>query len=191
MIDIERFRRMPMPVQSPDEWLYFMEFMSAYFENREISRPVVVEIGIQSNLQKAFYKAFIGMDAEHIGIDISDKYSNPDILGDAIAVETFDALCKKLADRNINLLFIDAGQKHEEVKGYFDLYSPLVSDIVVLHPILTTINHPGGTKRAWESIWHNQKDKWNFITIFSQVGPEDGCWKYQYGTGILIKRHDK
>lgn len=188
MIDIECFRRMPMPVQSPDEWLYFFEFIQAYFQNRGIEDPVIVEIGVQSNIQKMYYERYLGLDGEHIGIDISDKYSMPDILGDALSPEIYETLCKKLAGRKISLLFIDAGQNYEEVRGYLKMYAPLVSDIIVLHPILTTINHPDGTKRAWESIWHNQKDKWNFITIFSLVGPEDPCTRYQYGTGILIRR---
>jgi hypothetical protein len=74
MIDIHKFDAMPMPVQSPQEWLYFIEFIQAHFQNLYPSPkiPVIVEIGIQSNLQKAFYEEFIG--AEHIGIDISGKY---------------------------------------------------------------------------------------------------------------------
>jgi hypothetical protein len=188
MIDIERFRKMPMPVQSPDEWLYFMEFIRAYFDDRGIGAPVVVEIGIQSNLQKAFYERYLGIDGEHIGIDVSDQYSKPDILGDAIALETYNALCAKLAGRKISLLFLDASQRYEDVKAYFEMYEPLVSDIIVLHPILTTTNHPDGTRRIWESIWNKQKDKWDFITIYSQVGADHPCARYQFGTGLLIRR---
>lgn len=189
MIDMDIFRTLSMPVQSPDEWLYYLEFVRTYFLNREISNPIIVEIGIQSNLQKPFYLWLLG--AEHIGIDISDRYSKPDILGDALAPETYDALCARLVGRQINLLFIDASQKYEDVRSYFRLYAPLVSDIVVLHPIMTTAAHPDGTRRLWQELFADRRKDYNFITIYSHVGKDDPCHRYQYGTGFLIKRRSR
>jgi len=186
MIDIDKFFRLPWPVQSRGEWLHLFEFLQSYFGNRGIDHPVVVEIGIQSNLQKRFYRDYLG--AEHIGIDIADKYSRPDILGDALRIEAFNALCERLADGGINLLFLDAGQSYGAVSSYFKIYEPLVKDIIILHPILTTPAHPDGTKLFWQNLFDKEKEKYEFITFYSHVGPEDPCFRYQYGTGLLIKR---
>ena len=66
------------------EWRYFLEFVDSYFKTRNISNPIIVEIGIFLNAQKAFYEELLGV--EHIGIDISAD-SRPDIVGDSHSLE--------------------------------------------------------------------------------------------------------
>ena len=65
--------------QEPTEWEIFLEFCSAWLKKQKIKEPVVVELGILNNRQKAFYEQLF--DAKHIGIDISSERSIPDILG--------------------------------------------------------------------------------------------------------------
>jgi hypothetical protein len=52
--------------QREEEWRQFLEVAGAYFENRGIAHPVVVEVGTAQGKQKRFYQELMG--AEHIGI---------------------------------------------------------------------------------------------------------------------------
>lgn len=121
------------PSQGVFEWRSFLEFIEAYFKNRGIRHPVVVEIGVWGGKQKVFYEQLLG--AVHIGIDITPRRSMPDILGDSHDKKTLETLKTMLKGRPVNLLFIDGSHKYEAVKADYEIYAPLVKDIVALHDI--------------------------------------------------------
>jgi hypothetical protein len=120
-------------MQENSEWFAYMEFISAYFKDRKIVRPLVVEIGIYRGATRAFYEQLLG--AEYICIDINPE-SKPDILGNSNSLETWQTLVDRLAGRDIDLLFIDGDHKYEPEKRDYNLYSPLARHLVVLHDVI-------------------------------------------------------
>ena len=132
-MDPIKLAKLPSPVQDSFEWRAYLEFIEAYFRNRNIDKPIIVEIGVHGGNQKRFYTELLGY--EHIGIDIAAKYSKPDILGDSHAPETVERLKEKLNSRPINLLFIDGDHSYAGVKGDYGFYAPLVENIIALHDI--------------------------------------------------------
>lgn len=178
MLDIKKFDSLTMPSQDYREWLSFIRYIEAYFKEKGIIHPICVEIGTQTNRQKYFYHEFLG--GEHIGIDISDKYSKPDILGNSHETSTIEALKQKLGDRPINLLFIDGFHTYAVVKQDYENYESLVSDIIAFHDIFAVQE----IRKFWEELIANKKHlhKMTFITF--------GCWHqptYQFGIGLVIK----
>jgi len=135
------------PAQGVFEWRLFLEFIEAYFKNRSIKNPVIVEIGTRKNKQKAFYEELLG--AVHIGIDISPRHSQPDILGDSHDERTLGTLKKMLNGRPVNLLFIDGDHNYEAVKRDYELYAPLVENIIALHDI-SSPKH--GVRIFWKEL---------------------------------------
>lgn len=123
------------PSQHKPEWRLFLEICELYMKKRGVKNPVVVELGTYKGKQKAFYERLLG--AKHIGVDISDKRSTPEILGNSHSPKTLEALKKELGGKPINILFIDGDHHYEAVKKDFEMYSPLCSDIVAIHDIAT------------------------------------------------------
>jgi len=177
-------------IQEPTEWRLFLEFCSQYLKNHKIKDPIVVELGISSDRQKAYYEQLLG--ATHIGIDISKDLSIPDILGDTHDSRTFNALKTKLKGKAINILFIDAAHQYEDVRKDFEMYAPLCNDIIALHDIETCRN----TRRTLAEIWRfwdelkfearkgakDYKD-FTFITIFKKTRRGQ-----QRGIGLIVKK---
>lgn len=120
--------------QDKTEFKLFLQFVSNFFLRRKIFNPLVVEIGTRRNRQKQFYKEFL--NADHVGIDISDRCGTPDILGDSHDKGTFKSLMFKIKKRNVDLLFIDGDHSFDGVRKDYFMYSPLVErGIVVVHDI--------------------------------------------------------
>lgn len=46
--------------QSTEEWRIYLEFIEAYFRNRRIKKPMIVEIGTGWGRQKRFYEELLG-----------------------------------------------------------------------------------------------------------------------------------
>jgi hypothetical protein len=183
-MNLTDFASLPLPVQSREEWRLTLEFLEGYFRNRSVEHPVIVEIGIQSNLQKAFYERFLG--ARHIGVDCSDKYSKPDVMGDALDPAVLQAALD-MAGGDFDMVFIDAGQSYPEVKGYFDLWGPHAKRVIALHPIFTTETHPDGSRRLWRELNEESHGEYRFVSFRHVVGPDNSCFRYQYGTGLILK----
>ncbi len=183
-MDLAAFDSLPLPVQSREEWRLTLEFLEGYFRNRGIEHPVIVEVGIQSNLQKAFYERILG--ARHIGVDCSDRYSKPDILGDALARPVLQGALD-MAGGDFDMVFLDAGQHYPEVKGYFDLWGPHAKHVIALHPIFTTPAHPDGTHRLWRELNETSHGEYRFVSFRHVVGPDSPCYRYQFGTGLILK----
>jgi len=123
------------PGQNAKEWQYFLEFVDYYFRTRGIKHPVIVELGVRGGCQRCFYEQLLG--AKYIGIDIDDKYSKPDILGNTHDPETLRRLRGMLGDNLINLLFIDADHSYASVKEDFETYEFLVQNMVAFHDVRT------------------------------------------------------
>lgn len=121
------------PSQHLPEWRMFLEVCEAYLKRCKIKNPIIVELGVWKNRQKKFYEQLL--EAEHIGIDFSDKRCTPDILGNLHHSKTMEMLKEKLRGRPINILFIDASHFYGNVKKDFELYSPLCKDIIAIHDI--------------------------------------------------------
>lgn len=178
------------PVQETTEWRIFLEFCSTYLKAQKIKDPIVVELGTLYNRQKAFYEQLFG--AEHIGIDISDKHGTPDILGDTRDPKVLAELMRRLRGRPIDILFIDASHRYEDVTEDFEAYSPLCSGLVVLHDTERFRNNRG---KKSSQIWKF----WNEIGLGTYEGAEE--YKYyplisifkrrvrgrQRGIGIIVK----
>ncbi len=181
------------PNQQPSEWLMFLEVCSTYLEKHEIKNPVVVELGLFRNMQKKFYERLF--DAEHIGININDKRCNPDIIGDTHSPETLETLKKKLGERRINILFIDASHCYEDVKRDFEIYAPLCDDIVVVHDIEFGRNEDDDKSMVWK-FWDELKEsafttldgyeRFIFLSICRRSFKRSkvGC----LGIGMMIKK---
>jgi hypothetical protein len=157
-----------LPMQGRLEWYAYMDFIRAYFRHHPVVRPIVVEVGIWASWQRPFYEHFI--NATHIGIDISDKASVPDILGDSHAPETFEKLKTKLNGKLIDLLFIDAAHDYESVRRDYEIYAPLTKGIVALHDIAGS----DGPKRLWGELADRATDGQYFITLDEHNKPRTG-----------------
>jgi hypothetical protein len=170
--------------QQPDEWRTFLEYVSSYFQARGIDRPIVVEIGIWTGHQRAFYEQLMG--AEYIGIDMA---GTPDIKGNSQDKAVLAALQKRLNGRKINLLFIDGCHTYEGVKSDYLMYGPLTEHIVVLHDVNSTIElrdkEPIDVMRFWkELLVQNQDD----LLMTIQKHNIKQFYGRQMGIGVIVKK---
>jgi hypothetical protein len=169
-------------MQENSEWFAYLEFVSAYFNNRGIVNPLVVEIGIYRGATKAFYAELLG--AEYIGIDINPE-TNPDILGDSQDPETWMELSRRLDGRKVDLLFIDGDHKYEAAKLDYERYSPLAGHLVVLHDVVARRD---GMEtfievfRLWEEIQAAES-----TIVFKGPGWVWPGETYPCGVGIVFK----
>lgn len=167
---------LPSPLQDMREWQIYIEFIETYFRNREIKNPMVVEIGTYKNRQRIYYKELL--DYKHIGIDINRKRRS-DIVGDSRDPETMNKLREKLDGQLVNLLYIDDGHEYLDVKGDYELYAPLVKNIIVLHDIFQYES----IKRFWnELIEEDSKRPQGRIFITIRSVRRRGI----VGTGIIL-----
>lgn len=174
----ETLRLLKGPNQIFYEWKVYLQFIKTYFEKRGILKPIIVEIGTQGGRQKAHYERFL--DAVHIGIDISDKYSKPDILGDSHMPETMAKLKEILGNGKVNLLFIDATHVYADALAEYELYGPLAMDIIAMHDI----RHVAEIGQLWKDIQEKEKDNYN--VSFMSIGAWGGGW-CELGIGLIIK----
>lgn len=115
--------------QNHGEYGAFIEFAASYFETRGITRPVVVELGVERGGQKRYYEDILG--AKHIGVDIGAEFVEPTVKADALDPATVRAVAE-LAGGGIDLLFIDLDTRDTSERAY-RLYEPLTRHLVALH----------------------------------------------------------
>lgn len=166
------------PNQIFGEWKAYLQFVQAYCVKHCLTNPVIVELGAQHGRQKAHYTRFL--DATHIGIDMSDKWSKPDILGNTHAPETLKKLKALLGDKKINLLFIDATHTYVDALADYLVYGPLTTDIIAFHDI----SHEKEIGQLWKDIQASEKDNLNIS--FISIGAWANGW-CELGIGIIVK----
>lgn len=145
-MDKEVFDSLVMPCQNVKEWRWFIYFCESYFNARKIEHPVVVEIGLDKNAQKAFYENLLG--ATHIGIDYNPKVPGTDILADSHDPKTVELLKERLGGKFIDLLYIDGDHYYEGVKRDYELFSPLAPRLIAFHDIAILPS----IRKFWEEL---------------------------------------
>ncbi len=163
-------------------WQKFLQICDTYLKEHEITCPIVVELGVMRNRQKKFYEQLF--EAKHIGIDISNKKGEPDILGDLHCQKTLEKLKERLKGRRIDILFIDACHSYEAVKKDFEIYSPLCNGIIVLDDINLgryRRKKGHGVWKFWDEIKLEEKyDNYLFLSITQ--------YRDTSGLGMIIKK---
>ena len=184
MIEIcdKEIKKLPAPNQIYGEWKSYLLILQWFFNARNISNPVIVEVGTQAGRQKAHYEAFF--DAVHIGIDHSEKYSKPDILGNSHDPETLIKLKERLGAREVNVVFIDADHEYEAVKNDYEMYGPLARDLVAFHDI----SGVKSVKKLWAEI--REQEKGNQDLEFLSIGDLHMGW-CELGIGIIKKQQNR
>ena len=183
MIDItdDALRALKGPNQILGEWKMYLQFLQNYCKQFSITNPVVVEVGTQYGHQKAHYEKFL--DAVHIGIDISDKYAKPDILGDSHSPATVTALKKMLDGRAINFLFLDGAHTYADTVSDYYAYGPMATDVIAFHDI----RHEKEIGKLWADL--QTAEKGNGGLTFLSIGAWGNGW-CELGIGLIVK-HNK
>ena len=192
-MNLERFNKLmerePFPAQQAAEWQMFLQLCDMYLEKTE--NPMVVELGSWRGGQRKFWEELLG--ADYIGIDSSSE-RNPDIVGDTTKEKTMLELKEKLDGRSINVLFVDASHRYENVKRDFELYSPLCSDIIAIHDIERGRYQDIVTRKAWK-FWdemklkaHKETEKNGEFLFLSIHKYRDIRDEAQMGIGVMVKQ---
>ena len=192
-MDLKKFNELsetPKPVkflvwQDWAEFQTYLEFVSSYFKNRGVEKPLVVEIGILHNEQRLFYKEIL--NADYIGMDI-EQNNEPDILGDSGDPETLKKLKALLGSRSIDLLFIDGNHTYEGVKADYGFYAPLTRHLVAFHDVYSEIEARAlGVTKFWNEIVRSGEEMTAVFHRFNtKVSIKDQRFMNE-GIGVIIK----
>lgn len=166
--------------QNKLEWRAYLEFISAYFWNRNIRKPLIVEIGIERGGQQIYYETFL--DAQYVGIDISDKYCIPSILADAFDTGTVKILNEMTAGRDINLIYIDIDSRETARKAY-GLYASLAKNIIAVHSIFVKDSMAAA---FWREL-QDARDSHTKIGIRSLLPEGHPNYITPMGIGLVVK----
>jgi hypothetical protein len=110
-------------------------------------------------------------------MDVSDKYSKPDILGDSHDPKTVESLRVALKGRPINFLFIDGAHTYADAMLDYVTYGPMTLDVIAFHDI----RHEKEIARLWADLkaaGTNEK--------FLSIGGWGNGW-CELGIGLVIK----
>lgn len=172
------------PGQQKYEWFLFLNFISDFWAASGIHRPVVVEIGIRRGRQKRFWNE---LGATHIGIDITDRYCDPDILGNSHDLTTLHRLEARLEllrpDGHADLVFIDGDHSFLGVKQDFEMYADLANSMIGIHDI-HCLRCDVQVNEYWLKLRKQSRDAGKGFTFIEFFRPED---PNHYGIGLLIK----
>lgn len=192
-MDLNKFNDLsetPKPVkflvwQDWAEWKTFLEFVSAYFTNRVIDNPLVVEIGILHNEQQLFYREMLG--ADYIGMDI-EANNEPDILGDSATRLALKKLKSLLDGREVDLLFIDGNHTYEGVRSDYEMYGPLTKHLIAFHDVHSEIRERAlGVTEFWnEMVIENQHNTVVFHRFNTKASIKEQRFMHE-GIGVVIK----
>lgn len=194
-MDLKKFKRLsdvPRPLfqliwQDWEEWKTFLEFVSAYFKNRGIQNPLIVEIGVMHNEQRTFYKELL--NADFIGLDINVN-NEPDIVGDSSKPEVLEKLKSRLAGRKIDLLFIDGSHTYEGVKADYELYGPLVKHLIVFHDVHGITKRCSGVNPLWDEVVEENQYMTLVIHRYNAAVSIEENRFMNMGIGVVIKEDE-
>jgi cephalosporin hydroxylase len=140
---------------------------------------VVLEIGLDRCGSLSVWRKvldpelLIGVDDTTTPLDKTGKLGlDAIILAPMVSQEqaTFEAVAEALGGRAVDFLVIDGGHTFVEVKGDFEMYSPLVrgGGCIMLHDIAVSNDDPSfcEVQRYWKSI----RDKHQYTEIIHGVG---------------------
>lgn len=176
------FKKTKGVCQDYAEWQVLLEFLQAYFSNRGITNPTVVELGVERNNQRHYFKKYL--NADHIGIDVSDKHGKPDILGDVTDPKTLEALKIMLAGRPINLLMSEFGPPLAAIEKTMEMYGSLTEHIICLHSIETPGYDP---QLYWQKIYQ-ESDGQLKIAMFNHYPKGHPSHMVRMGKGLIVKK---
>lgn len=172
------------PGQQVLEYYHLLKFVHVYWALNKVKDPVVVEIGIRRGRQKAFWNE---LGATHLGIDISNRYGVPEILGDSHDRITWRKVDVKLramkTDGKCDLLFIDGDHSFGGVMKDYFTYRDLCSGIIVFHDI-HCLRKDVEVNRFWNDLRSTARRKGSpetFIEFFHPQPPDN------YGIGIIVR----
>jgi hypothetical protein len=182
MIEVteDELRKLKGPNQIMGEWKTYLQFLQGYCKAHKIEHPVVVEIGTQYGRQKAHYEKFL--DAVHIGIDIDETKSKPDILGDSHSPVTMAKLGALLNGRAINFLFIDGMHTYADAVADYWAYGQVTQNVVAFHDI----RHEKEIGRLWKDL--QELGKQDKALQFYTIGGWGNGW-CELGIGLIVKQN--
>lgn len=176
--------------QSIPEWQAFLEYVSSYFERRDIKNPIILEVGSQDNYQKRFYEGLL--NAEYIGMEIDpDVKGDIDILGDSQDPEIIQRVKDRLKERMIDLLFLDGDHSYIGIKKDYEIYEPLTKHLIAIHDIWNRDNNddpefpPVATYKFWDELCENEK-KYTLVSFKKNRKHERDPW-VDLGIGLIVK----
>jgi len=174
-----------MPSQSMGEWQAYLEFIDTYFRNREIKKPMIVEVGIGFGKQKRYYEEILGY--EHIGVDISAARC-PDIVGNSRNPATMVELMKILNGRDVHLVYLDAKHTYEVLKEDYKIYAPLAKNIIAIHDIVFEDCIRGFWDELMAKAAKSRIQDRTFITLTGYYTKRvDKEYSFGQGTGLILK----
>jgi hypothetical protein len=153
----------------------FLDMARTYFSAFGIERPTVVEIGCHRDKQRRYYHA---LGCDYLGLDISDIYAPPDILGDCHDPAVVEKVKGWLDGRPINLLFIDGDHRYEGVRQDYEIYAPMVEGIIAFHDLA---GEPG-VARFWDEL--QRGDHGELKKLFVSLTYHTGNIR-RVGTGVV------
>ena len=180
MVEItnQELKKLNGPNQVVSEWKEYLRFIQRFCKDNKIENPVVVEIGTHYGHQKAHYELFL--NATHIGIDISNKLSKPDIHGDSHKIGTMTKLKEMLNGRSIDILFLDGAHTYHDTLTDYLAYGSLTTGIIAFHDI----QHSEEIRRLWLDL--NEAEKDNADVTFWSIGAWGNKW-CELGIGMIVK----
>lgn len=194
-MDLELFDKLIelRPSQQVSEFQAYLEICEMFLKKHGIKKPIVVELGVYKGRQKPFYEQLL--NAEYIGIDIGVREGHADIVGNTHDLETIAALKKKLRGRPINILFIDACHRYDDVKKDYEMYAPLCNGIVAFHDIeKKRLQNTKGSQvwRYWDDLLEASFDRevehepHLFLPVLQFQGKNGR--RMRLGIGMIIKK---
>ncbi len=171
------------PGQQRIEWFLFLKFISDYWEMNGIKNPIVVEIGMRRGRQKRFWEE---LGATHLGVDISNKRGEPDIIGDSHNPTTFRRVQERLLawrpGGKCDLLFIDGDHSLLGVRQDWEMYGDL-SMMTAIHDI-HCLRCDVQVNEFWRGLRAKSIKMGKGFTFMEFFKPEP---PHNYGIGVIIK----
>ena len=179
------------PSQNQFELKNLMDWLEVAMPNPK----TIVEVGVFRGGTFTFWRHILDKEGLLIGVDLNDRgymysieqeYSQDKNTKFIVGLKSNEPMCvKKVKDelkgRPIDILFLDAGHRYEDVRGEFLNYGPLVrpGGLIIFHDIV-------GPELIKESeiwmFWRYQKFNLKAQGSIEFFGKDNPC-----GIGVIVK----